>query len=173
MLIMLKGVLEMDWWFLLMKDCVLKMHMEGYKALLWSSLVLLLSSSTSVSPAIGGPFLHLTPLPSAHLQPKQLLVTVMVFSLSFVVDCIIEVGKVRRAVLISCFLPRSRIRISFSQSLTFDVGSCIRGGWPGCGPAVPPPLKICHDSVPPTLSKTRSGDQGVGLPCAMQSQRSI
>ena len=58
MLIMLKGMLEMDWWFLLIKDCVLKMRMEGYKALLWSSLVLLLSSSTSVSPAIGGPFLH-------------------------------------------------------------------------------------------------------------------
>lgn len=168
---MLKGVFEMDWWFLLIKGCVLKMHVEGYKAFLWSSLDLLLSASTSASLAIVRPFLP--PLPSAHLQPKQLLVTMMSFSLPFVVDCIIEVGKVRRAVLISCFLPRSRIRISFSQSLTLSVHSCIwlrvAKVWP-CSAA---PLKVCYDAVPTALSKTRSGNQGVGFPCAVQSKRSI
>lgn len=113
------------------------MHVEDYKALLWPSFVLLFSSK-NVSLAISG---HCHPL-SLHLQPKQLLVTVTVLSLPFVVDYIIEVGKVRRAVLISCFLPCSRVRISFSKSLTFKVRCSIWYGWPRCGPYMPPPLKV-------------------------------
>lgn len=69
---MLKGVFGDGLMVPLIKGFfILNVHVEGYKALLWSSLVFYKCLS------------HIGGLSSPHFQPKQLLVTVMVFGLPF------------------------------------------------------------------------------------------
>lgn len=163
---MLKGVFEMDWWFLLIKGFVLNVHVEGYKALLWSSLVLLLSSSTSVSLAIGGPFLP--PLPAK---------TTSGYSDGFrfaICGWLYFRGWESKVSSTHFLLPASLENkdqlfsvLDFQRSLLYMVR--VAKVWP-CSGAL---LKVCYDAVPTALSKTSSGDQGVGLPCAVQNKRSI
>lgn len=57
--------------------------------------------------------------------------------------------------------------LDFQRSLLYMVR--VAKVWP-CSGAL---LKVCYDAVPTALSKTSSGDQGVGLPCAVQNKRSI
>lgn len=71
-----------------MAPCVLEMHVAGHKAILWPQSVMA-GLFYSASLATGGHFLPL----STHLQPKQLVAPVTVFSWPLIVDCVAGSGS--------------------------------------------------------------------------------
>lgn len=124
-------------------------------------------SSKNVPVAIGGPLLPC----SVHLQPKQLLVTVTVLSLPFVADYIIEAGKGRQTVLISCFLPcLRRWRSAFLSPGLWKFATRYSRGGQGVALNRPPPLKLWMTQPLPFFSKTRSADEcgPPPLPCGVE-----